>query len=165
MKRLFRVGCAVVRTTGFTLIEMLVVLVVAAIAVSVVGAGGQSFMERSRYHQTVRDIASQLNQARALSVQEGRPVVVTYQPEARKLLVDGRLYIDIPASLGVQWDVIERRARAGPDFGLPIFVFNADGGARGGRLVVSRGGRGVVFRVNWLLGAIEQTASVAAAAW
>lgn len=163
MKRFFRGGYAVVRKTGFTLIEMLVVLAVAAIAVSVIGAGGQSFMDRSSYHQTVRDIASQLNQARVLSVQEGRPVVVTYQPEARKLLVDGRLYLDIPASLGVQWDVIKRSA--GSDAGLPIFVFNADGGARGGRLVVSRGGRGVVFRVNWLMGAIEQTTAVAATAW
>lgn len=165
MKRFVRVSYAVVRANGFTLIEMLVVLAVAAIAVSVVGAGGQSFMERSTYHQTVRDIASQLNQARALSVQNGRSVTVAYQPEARKLLVDGRSYLDIPASLSVQWDVVEGGARAAPGAGIPIFVFNADGGARGGRLVVSRGGQGVAFRVNWLMGAIEQTAATAAASW
>lgn len=146
---------------GFTLLELLVVLVVAGIAVAVVGVGGQSFLDRSRYHQTVRDIASQLRQARALSVQEGRPVVVTYQPENRKLLIDGRVYLDIPPALGVQWDVTDRNSRTSSGAGLPIFVFNADGGARGGRLVVSRGGQGVTFRVNWLLGTIEQSAAAA----
>ncbi len=149
------------RVGGFTLLEMLVVLVVAAMAVSVVGVGGQAFMERSRYHQTVRDIASQLRQARALSVQEGRAVAVSYQPEARKIVIDGRVYLDIPASLGVQWDATDRNTKLASDVGMPIFVFNPDGGARGGHLTVSRGGQGVVFRVNWLLGTIEQAAAVA----
>lgn len=161
MKRRLRVGSSGSLSHGFTLLELLVVLVVAAIAVSVVGVGGQSFMERSRYHQTVRDVASQLQQARALSVREGRSVAVTYQPEIRKLLIDGRLYLDIPATLLVQWDAIERSTKAASGPGVPLFVFNADGGARGGRLAVLRGGNGVVFRVNWLLGTVEQAAAVA----
>jgi len=144
------------------LLELLVVLVVAAIAVSVVGVGGQSFMERSRYHQTVRDIANQLQQARALSVREGRSVVVTYQPEVRKLLVDDRLYLDIPSALQVQWDALERGSTGvASGSGIPLFVFNPDGGARGGRLAVLRGGQGLAFRVNWLLGTVEQAAAVA----
>ncbi|WP_233589857.1 GspH/FimT family pseudopilin [Acidovorax sp. FJL06] len=157
----FRAHPAGPASQGFTLLELLVVLVVAAIAVSVVGVGGQSFMERSRYHQTVRDVASQLQQARALSVREGRSVLVTYQPEIRKLLIDGRLYLDIPAALQVQWDAMERSAGMASGPGVPLFVFNTDGGARGGRLAVLRGGQGVAFRVNWLLGTVEQAAAVA----
>lgn len=147
---------------GFTLLELLVVLVVAAIAASVVGVGGQSYLERSRYHQAVRDIGSELRQARALSLQEGRSVAITYQPEIRKIMVDDRPALEIPEALGVQWDVAERNAKAASGAGIPIFIFNADGGARGGRLVVLRGGQGVVFKVNWLLGTIEQSVAVAA---
>jgi len=162
MMRRLRARCASQVSQGFTLLELLVVLVVAAIAVSVVGVGGQSFMERSRYHQTVRDIANQLQQARALSVREGRSVVVTYQPEVRKLLIDGRLYLDIPPVLQVQWDALERgSAGVASGSGVPLFVFNPDGGARGGRLAVLRGGQGLAFRVNWLLGTVEQAAAVA----
>src|SRR3989344_5545518 len=134
------------RIRGFTLLEMLVVLVLAAITVSVVGAGGQAYMERSRYNQTVRDVSSQLNKARALSVQEGRSVTVTYQSDIRRLVV--------------QWEAIERNSRTGKTataVGEPIFVFNSDCGARGGRLAVLRGGQGVSFRVNWLLGTVEQS--------
>ncbi|KRD16504.1 type II secretion system protein GspH [Acidovorax sp. Root267] len=151
------------RSRGFTLLELLVVLVLAAITVSVVGAGGQAFMERSRYNQTVRDVSSQLNKARALSVQEGRSVTVTYQPGIRKLVVDGRESLGVPESLVVQWEAIERNPRSGKGAaaaGEPIFVFNSDGGARGGRLAVLRGGQGVTFRVNWLLGTVEQGMAV-----
>ena len=77
------------RSRGFTLLELLVVLVLAGITIAVVGMGGQAYMDRSRYSQAVRDVATQLNRARALSIQEGRPIAVAYQPEIRKLLVDG----------------------------------------------------------------------------
>ena len=153
------------RAQGFTLLELLVVLALAAIAIAVVGMGGQAYMDRSRYSQTVRDVATQLNRARALSVQEGRPVAVTYQPEVRRLMVDGKFPMEVPESVLIQWEVIGRspqqRPADGAAAGQPVFVFNPDGGARGGRLAVMRGGQGVNFRVNWLLGTVEQTAAVA----
>lgn len=152
------------RVRGFTLLEMLVVLVLAGIVIAVVGTGGQAYMDRSRYNQTVRDVSSQLNRARALSVQEGRAVAVTYQPGIRSLLVDGKQSLEVHPSLIVQWEAIQRNPRASKEAGAagePIFVFNADGGARGGRLAVLRGAQGVSFRVNWLLGTVEQTVAAA----
>ena len=75
--------------SGFTLLELLVVLVLAAITVAVVGGSAQSYMDRARYHQTVRDVASLLVQARTLSEREGRAGVVAYEPESRQLVADG----------------------------------------------------------------------------
>jgi len=144
--------------SGFTLLELLVVLVVAAIAVSVVGGGAQSFMDRARYHQTVRDISRHLHQARALCVQEGRAVLVTYQPVERQLLIDGHPQLQIPESVVIDWEAAAHPPKNATNVGELIFAFNSDGGARGGALTVERGGRGVVFRVNWLLGSIEQAA-------
>ena len=141
---------------GFTLLEMLVVLVIASIAVAVVGVGGQSFMDRSRYHKSIRDISTQLKQASALSVREGRSIAVLYQSDARRMLVDGHQVVEIPPALGVQWKALDNRPKAFAGPGELIFVFNADGGAIGGRISVSRGGKGVSFGVSWLLGTIEQ---------
>lgn len=143
---------------GFTLLELLVVLVLAAITVAVVGGGAQSFMSRARYHQAVRDVASQLVQARTLSQQEGRAVVVAYDPGARQLIVDGRLSLSLHESVQILWEAMERRSGTEPMQGVPIFIFNTEGGAQGGRLSLLRAGSGVAFKVNWLLGRIEQSA-------
>ncbi|MBS0610817.1 MAG: type II secretion system protein GspH, partial [Proteobacteria bacterium] len=43
-----------------------------------------------------------------------------------------------------------------------LFVFNSEGGARGGQIQVSRGAQGVLFHVNWLLGTVQQTVVTAA---
>lgn len=152
--------CLVARRqqTGFTLLELLVVLVLAAITVAVVGGGAQSFMERARYHQAVRDVASHLVQARTLSQREGRAVIVAYDPAARQLVVDGRVRLGLHESLQIRWNALERRSGMEPVQGEPLFIFNTDGGALGGGLSVLRAGNGVAFRVNWLLGSIEQAA-------
>lgn len=157
---------ALQRSHGFTLLELLVVLVLAGITIAVVGMGGQAYLDRSRYSQAVRDVATQLTRARALSMQEGRPIAVAYQPEDRKLLVDGQASLEVHPSVLVQWEPIARSPRSRESAGSAaagqlVFVFNADGGARGGRLAVLRGSQGVSFRVNWLLGTVEQTAAVA----
>lgn len=151
------------RLGGFTLLELLVVLVLAAIAAATVGINAQSFMGRAKYHEAVRGVASQLNQARSLCTQQGRTVVVSYVPAARQLLVDGQVRLEIPESVEVSWQpAAPGQAEAPASPGHAIFVFNADGGARGGSFAVAQGGRGVAFHVNWLSGMVEQQAGVSA---
>ena len=149
------------RHRGFTLLELLVVLVLAGIAVAVVGGSAQAYMERARYHQTVRDLASQLGRARALCVQQGRQIVVSYAPQNRQLSIDGQSVLDIPASLSVRWEGLAQAPQQQNAAGQPVFVFNAEGGARGGQIQVSRGAQGVLFSVNWLLGTVQQTVGAA----
>ena len=145
------------RRHGFTLIELLVVLVLAAIAVGVVGGGAQAFMGRSQYHQAVRLVASQLGQARSLSVQQGRSVAVRYSPSARALQVDGQAPLQFADTVDVQWQPLPSDAQAGGSDAAVIFMFNADGGARGGALAVLRGEQGRAFGVNRLLGTVVQS--------
>lgn len=148
------------RLSGFTLLELLVVLVLAGISVAVVGGGAQAFMERARYHQTVRDVASRLSQARALCVQRGERIAVAYAAQSRELLVQGLPPLVLPQALDVTWQALPPEPKPSPLSGEAVFVFNPDGGARGGQFTVARGGQGVAFRINWLLGTIEQVAVV-----
>ena len=90
-------------------------------------------------------------------------MAVTCEPQTRQITVDGKSSMAIPASLEVAWKAAERPAKDAPAVGEALFVFNPDGGARGGSLAVLRGGMGVVFRVNWLFGTIEQAAIAASA--
>ncbi len=143
------------RAAGFTLLELIVVLAVAAIAVSVVGGGAQAYLERARYQKAVRDVTSQLKHARAVSIDQGRAVVVTYQPQLHRLAAGDIALVDLPAGLEVKWKRVDSAPGAGTSGVEPIFVFSPDGFARGGQLAVMRAGRGVQFGVNWLLGTVE----------
>lgn len=143
--------------TGFTLIELLVVLVIAAVAVAVTGVSAQAYMDRARYHQTVLDLATQLTRARGVSREEGRPVVVSWEPQTREVGVDGQPVLEIPPSLLVTSEAVAHVLPGHSVLGTPVFVFNADGRARGGQIQVARGAQGVRFSINWLLGTVRQT--------
>lgn len=140
---------------GFTLLELIVVLAIAALAAAAVGGGVQAVLEQARYREAVRDVVTLLGQARAASVRDGVPVAVRYQPGSRQLSAEGRGAVTLPEGLDIVWQAPELRLPPGQE--APLFVFDPDGGALGGALQVSRGAGGVVFRVNWLLGTVEQS--------
>jgi|GEM_PF-344122 len=146
---------------GFTLLELLVALAVAALAATVVGGSAQAFMERSQYHKAVRDVAARLGYARTLCAQEGRKVTVTYDPQTRQLAIDGNTPLQIDAAAHVAWKPLQPEDLGQPQGAQPVFVFQAHGGARGGQLTLTRAtGQGVTFQVNWLLGTVEQTTAL-----
>jgi general secretion pathway protein H len=149
------------RHTGFTLLELLVVLVLASIAISVVGVGSQSIMDRSKYHQALREVRSLLNAGHAKAVQDGHEVIVAFNPAARELAIEGYRSIQVPSVLAVEWEAVTHSPVQSHVGFLPLFVFNADGSGYGGRFSVLRGGRGVAFRLNWLLGTVEQAETLA----
>lgn len=140
-------------TAGFTLLELLVVLALAALTITVASMGGQAFMERARYQQTVRAINSQLRQARLRSVDTDAPTLVRWAPRARQLQT-ANTTVQIPDTVDVRWQALD----AADGGAAPVvFVFDPEGGARGGHFAVLRAGRGVLFEVNWLLGRVEQS--------
>lgn len=149
------------RHAGFTLLELLVVLVLASIAISVVGVGSQSIMDRSKYHQVLREVKSLLSAGHAKAVQDGHEVIVAFNPAGRVLAIEGYRSIQVPSALAVEWEAAAHRPAQSPAGFLPLFVFNADGSGHGGRFSVLRGGRGIAFRVNWLLGTVEQAEALA----
>lgn len=146
---------------GFTLLELLVVLGIAALAVTVVGARADAWIERSGYHQTVRDVAALLRAGKTTALREGRDVSVRLDAGGRILAFgdDPRHRVELPAHLDVRADRFvpaSTGSASNPGVG-PLFVFRADGSAYGGRLVLLRGQAGVAFQINWALGSVEQT--------
>lgn len=149
------------RHAGFTLLELLVVLVLASIGISVVGVGAQSIMDRSKYHQALREVKSLLNAAHSKAVRDGHEVIVAFNPAGRVLAIEGYRSIQVPSALVVEWEAAANRPAQSPAGFFSLFVFNADGSGHGGRFSVLRGGRGVAFRLNWLLGTVEQAEALA----
>ncbi|TSE28562.1 type II secretion system protein H [Tepidimonas thermarum] len=153
------------RPRGFTLLELLIVLGIAALVVAVVGSRADVWMDRAAYHQSVRDVATLLKAGRMSALQNGREVDVRLDGN-RILYVGGdpRRRVALPAEVEVRSEPLVAAAGDAEapkrDFTPPpLFVFRADGSAYGGRLVLQQGGHGVAFQVNWALGTVEQVDS------
>jgi general secretion pathway protein H len=147
----------VARISGFTMLELLVVLVIGSLAVAVVGVGTQAIMERSRFHEAVQGVNALLHAARALAVKSGSPVVVTFDPATQTLASPVR-HFEISMPVHVRWTSVSEHSLGRQKSPTPVvFTFAQDGSGSGGPFQVLRSGRGVSFRINWLMGSIEQS--------
>jgi len=137
------------RQNGFTLLELLVTLAIAAVVLSVVGSGSGGIANRSRYLQALRDVNTLLKAGKATALQNGSEVQISFHPENRELSFGPgpRQHVVLPAFV---------QLRVQPDTN-PLYVFRADGTAYGGNLTIAYGSAGVAFSLNWALGFVEQT--------
>ncbi len=142
------------RGAGFTLLELLVAIAVAALVLATAPPLLSRGFEAMEYRSTVRELVAELKGARRRAMETGRSVAFTVDTEARRFGVDGRLAGDIPAELIVQLTVADAEV-VDPSRGS--IRFYPDGSATGGSIQLLRpAGGGVRLRVDWLLGRISQ---------
>ncbi|OWJ64353.1 GspH/FimT family pseudopilin [Inquilinus limosus] len=141
---------------GFTLIEMLIVLVILAAATGVVGLAVPEWRARSALREAGAGLERLLAQARDTALRRQVPVLVRFDPEDRRIGIPvlGR-WQAVPAGL----DLTLTGAAIEPDGDTPALLFLGDGSSSGGFLTLSRGERRLTLRVAWLTGAVRQETS------
>lgn len=143
---------------GFTLLELVVAISIAALLVAITPAAIDRARDSLSYRATVRELLAGLREARSRSTESGRPVAFSVNPDKRSFGLDGKLEGSIPQALEIQ--VTAARELASAD-GTWRIVFNPDGSSSGGSIQVLRSPQsGVRLRVDWLLGRITQEAPV-----
>lgn len=137
---------------GFTLIELIISLAVAALLLTTVPAAMGKLLESARYHATVRDLLSDLRAARTEALLTGRAVHYVIDVNKRSVRY-GNKQRQISDQLSFSAIVAKNMTQA--DHAI---VFYADGSSSGGSLMVARNsnGEGVRLRVDWLLARISQ---------
>jgi general secretion pathway protein H len=125
---------------GFTLLEMLVVIVVMALAVGLVIAAGPSESPAARLGSAASRVAGALRLARGEAIAGDRPVAVAL--EARTLRLGAAPAIRLAA------DAAPARV-----------VFAPDGTASGGPITLSAGVLRREIRVNWMTGDVEESSA------
>jgi general secretion pathway protein H len=129
------------RRAGFTLIEMIVVLVILGLALSVVAA----FIPRRNVTMELENATSRtagmMRIARARAIAESRSISFQVSPDGHGLRVDAE-----SIALGPEVKVATARGAA--------IVFTPDGGAIGGELAIAVDGRRRVIQVDPLTGRI-----------
>jgi general secretion pathway protein H len=111
------------RNSGFTLLEMLVVIVVMSLILALLAAYGPN---QSRWLQTrgaAQSVAAAMTQARGRAIASGQPVTLRLPPEP------GWMTVTVTP---------------------PAIVFQPDGSASGGTVRLEDAGRGITVSTDWL---------------
>jgi general secretion pathway protein H len=132
---------------GFTLLELLLVIALMAVALGVLGVGLGRGLEAGRDRQALREIVAALRQTRTQAVLSGAPRQLRFDLTQRSFQAPGQAPGQWPANLAVQLTTAEAMG--------PAVAFFPDGSSSGGHLLVERAGQRWRIDVGWLNGNVR----------
>ena len=143
--------CVSGRAPGFTLLEVLVVLVIIALATTLAAMALGGGLEGMRLRSSSKEIAAQLRYARTQAIATGVPQRFAIDPRGHRWQGAGKRHGKIPPSLGVDFiGAREVQSRAGEG----AILFFPDGASTGGRVRLSVKRAAWRIDVAWLTGEV-----------
>ena len=131
---------------GFTLVELLAVLVILALAAGAVMQVGRGSVESARVRSFLVEAEAMMRAARNAAIETGAETDVIIDTRERRLAFPaGERSIAVPEGVSLEGEV----ARLG---GPGTVRFFANGGSTGANLSFSFRGQTFELRVNWLTG-------------
>ncbi|MCQ8279339.1 prepilin-type N-terminal cleavage/methylation domain-containing protein [Acetobacteraceae bacterium KSS8] len=132
--------------SGFTLIEMIVVVAVLALAATLVLARGPMRSETVDLRAAARGLAVEMRVARAQAIGEDRVLVFLLDPAHRNYGIEKGRRHELPRGIVVVAD--------NPD-AVETIRFRPDGSSSGGVWVLGEGDRRIAIETDWLTGAVS----------
>jgi general secretion pathway protein H len=143
----------VLRVSGFTLLELIVVLFIVVLGFSVVGINLSSGNDSTKLKVAARDIVSALRYARGQALISHQEATVTLDLTENTYTVSGR---DKVYSISKDIDITVVTAQNElTGEGQGNIRFFADGSSTGGRVTLELGKAAWKIDINWLTGQIE----------
>jgi general secretion pathway protein H len=146
---------------GFTLLELMVVLVIVSLLAVAIGGSAGTFFSTMEYRDAVRELSSAAKKARLQSRSQGKPIdlvvdptlnrfALTEQPE--RLVASDYQMLAQDLSIGLVF-----AAEISPGANLGAIRFYPEGGSSGGEISIQRpSGAGTRLVVDWLIGDVQQ---------
>lgn len=132
---------------GFTLLEMLVVIVLMSIGITVVGFGLNKGLQQAAERQLLGQMVQALRATRSAAIISGQPRETRFDLARRTFQARGQPPRQWPANMGVQLNTAADLDAA--------FAFYPDGSSSGGNLVVFQGERRSRIDIGWLTGSVK----------
>ncbi|MBV5310774.1 GspH/FimT family pseudopilin [Chromatium okenii] len=139
------------RPTGFTLVELLVVLAIAALLMTAVPALFSAAFPGLELKSAARRTAATLRLARESAIRQGTETELQVDVEARQLALQGYRNLNLPSGLTMQ---LETAARDLHDTQRGVIRFFPDGSSTGGRIILAYHDHGYQVGITWLTGRI-----------
>ncbi|MBP3984461.1 GspH/FimT family pseudopilin [Pseudoxanthomonas helianthi] len=140
------------RARGVSLLEMLLVLALIAIASTLAAMALTGGLDGMRMRSSAKEIAAQMRYTRALAISTGKPQRFAIDPEGHRWQAPNRKPGRIADSLGVRFTgAREAQARAG-EGGI---LFFPDGASTGGRVQLQAKRAAWRIDVGWLTGQVK----------
>ena len=136
---------------GFTLIEVLVVLVILGLSIALIVSRGPARSAGFDLRATAGDIAQQLRIARSEAIATDRITRFTLDPADRRYETNGVAGPLLPPELALTMTTVT----GGAPRPLGAITFAPDGSSSGGRVVLVVGANAVTVVVDWLTGRVS----------
>ena len=135
---------------GFTLFEMLVVILLISLAVGVLGLGARQAVQAANERRVVGQMVDALRTTRAGATVSGRAARTEFDLLRLTFQAPGRAPHAWPPSLQVTLHTAEQLASA--------VEFYPDGSSTGGNLLLANGSRRWRIDIGWLTGSVQSKA-------
>jgi len=136
---------------GFTLLEMLAAITIAALVLGVSAPAMQRLYKSMQYHGAVNDVVTLLSSARYSAIRKGGDEDVLINPQTREITL-GEKVQKLPGNLQLEVLGVRELNRDGAG----VIRFYADGSSSGGFVnLEGENGQSVQVQVDWLLGRVS----------
>lgn len=140
--------------SGFTLMEMLLVLVIAVVAMALVVPNLSKGIDSVRLRGSAREIASSFRYLRGYAVSQNTESEFNINVETNRYRITGReKAYKVPESIKISLVTADSEI-SGEDNGT--IRFYPDGSSSGGRVSLANGKTRRLIDVNWLTGNVEE---------
>lgn len=139
---------------GFTLFEMLAVLVLIVIAVTAVSLSVSSSLKSARVNAVSRDLAAALRYTRGQAIVKDKEQVIKFNLQDWTYTPPNHAPVKLPDGMELKIHTAAEEQIDANTWGLRFYP---DGSSTGGRVTVVRGAREWQINVSWLTGEVRTT--------
>ena len=140
------------RPKGFTLIELMAVILLLAIALSAVTFSFSKSLHTAKITAASRDLVAALRYTRGQAIVKGKQQVLMLNLDDNSYTAPGKSTVKLPADMTLRLTTAEQEVTGGNSGGIRFF---ADGSSTGGHISVLMDRREWRINVAWLTGEIE----------
>ncbi|MFC4819483.1 GspH/FimT family pseudopilin [Dokdonella ginsengisoli] len=139
------------RANGFTLVELMAVIVLLAIALTAVTFSFSKSLQSAKIRGASRDLVAALRYTRGQAIVKGKQSVLLLDLDNNSYTAPGKGAVKLPKGMNLRLTTAETEVTGGNSGGIRFFP---DGSSTGGHISVLQGQREWRVNVAWLTGEI-----------